>query len=232
MRDEQLRPVAYLALGDSLTEGIGAESPDRHFVVRLFRKLRHSDDCRFRNWGVSGMTSAELLHFVENPAILRMLPKMTHISLTTGGCDFIRLYEAGTLTLRDVVKTAREIQQRLCRILSLIRGANPTVSIYLLGFYLPPPAYELGFQKAAMAVKMMNRMYTRICERYGVTFINPFYRFLNRHEWFCDEVHPNQRGHDEISELFLSGANVQETWEGTREHTAGSTPVPSVNLSG
>jgi lysophospholipase L1-like esterase len=204
MRDEQMSPVFYLALGDSLTEGIGAESPDRHFVAQFFEKLRHSDECRMRNWGVSGMTSSELLHLLDNPAVLRMLPRLTHISVTTGGCDFIELYERGSLTLKEVVKTAREIQQRVRKILSLLRSGNPGASIYLLGFYVPLPAYELGFQKASMAVKMMNRIYTQLCAGFGAKFVNPYDLFLHKREFFHDEVHPNQQGYDEIAKLFVS----------------------------
>ena len=99
MHNERPAAVSYLAIGDSLTEGIGANSPQQHFVAQLFRYLRHSDHCHFRNWGISGMTSTELLQLVQHSAFQRLLPRLTHLTVTTGGCDFIELFEKGKLTV-------------------------------------------------------------------------------------------------------------------------------------
>jgi lysophospholipase L1-like esterase len=200
---EGIKPVSYLALGDSLTEGIGAESPTKSFVSQFFQHIKHSDRCHMRNWGVSGMTSEELLSLVNSPGMHKLFPKMTHISVTTGGCDFIELYERGHFGLRDLLNTSRQIIDRVKSILSIITMNNPASRISLMGFYLPPPAYEWGFQTSAAIVQMMNRSYAKICEEVGCHFFNPYDVFLHRQDYFFDEVHPNQVGHDELAKLAI-----------------------------
>ncbi|MGA8941309.1 MAG: GDSL-type esterase/lipase family protein [Thermoactinomyces sp.] len=196
-------PISYLAIGDSLTEGIGANSPNHHFVAQFFRYLRHSENCHVRNWGISGMTSTELLHFVQNPALQRLLPRLTHLTLTTGGCDFIRLYDQGELSLKEVLKSMRRVQENVRQILSLIRDKNPKLTVYLLGFYIPLPAYEYGIEQAKILVQTLNRVYTRLCRSFGVNLVDPYDCFLNRTDYFCDEVHPNQLGYDQLAQLFI-----------------------------
>ncbi|MFC7441309.1 SGNH/GDSL hydrolase family protein [Laceyella putida] len=200
---ERTKPVSYLALGDSLTEGIGAESPTKNFVAQYFQHLRHSDKCHMRNWGVSGMTSKELLNLVKNPGLQRLFPELTHVSVTTGGCDFIDLYRNGTLSLPNLYMTSRRVVDHVKHILSIFRVNNPESNIVLLGFYIPPPAYELGFQTASTLVQWMNSTYEKICQKFGCQFLNPYETFLHRQDYFCDEVHPNQQGYDELAKLII-----------------------------
>jgi lysophospholipase L1-like esterase len=36
--------------------------------------------------------------------------------------------------------------------------------------------------------------------------VDPYPSFLNRKEYFADEVHPNQTGYDELARLFIQSA--------------------------
>jgi lysophospholipase L1-like esterase len=204
MNEQRISPVAYLALGDSLTEGIGASNPSAHFVAQYFQHLRHSNQCYVRNFGISGMTSGELLSLVSNPAMIRLLPRMTHITITTGGCDFISLYENNELTLRKIMKTTHKLQDNVRKMLTLMRRENPAAVLRVLGFYIPLPAYEIGVGKASFLIQSLNRALEKICNQFGAKLINPFDVFLNRKEYFSDEVHPNQTGYDELAKLFIS----------------------------
>ena len=203
MHNEPSASVSYLAIGDSLTEGIGANSPHQHFVAQLFRYLKHSDHCHFRNWGISGMTSTECLQFVQNSAFQRLLPRLTHLTLTTGGCDFIELFEKGKLSASEILKSSRIVQRNVRQILSLIRRQNPRLTVYLLGFYIPLPAYEMGIEQAKLLVQALNRTYMNLCRQFQANMVNPYQCFLNRKEYFSDEVHPNQSGYDELARLFI-----------------------------
>jgi lysophospholipase L1-like esterase len=204
MNEQRISPIAYLALGDSLTEGIGANNSSAHFVAQYFKHLRHSNQCYVRNFGISGMTSDELLSLVNNPAMIRLLPKVNHITITTGGCDFINLYENNELTLKKIIRTTRKLQDNVKKILTLVRKENPAAVLRVLGFYIPLPAYEIGVGKASFLIQSLNRAYEKICNQFGAKLVDPFDVFLNRKDYFSDEVHPNQTGYDELAKLFIS----------------------------
>ncbi|MBN2908729.1 hypothetical protein JQC72_04235 [Polycladomyces sp. WAk] len=198
--------IAYLALGDSLTEGIGARVP---FVEQFFNHLRRTEDCRLRNWGVSGMTSEELFSMLGNPGIGRLIARMSHITVTTGGCDFIRTYETNGVSIISLTRTMRRVQKQVDRILGLLRQYNPEATIHLLGFYLPLPAYEQSLWLATRLITSMNQAYQRLCRQHGVHWVDPFDTFLHRHDYFADEVHPNQKGHDELARLFIQASDPE-----------------------
>ena len=62
--------VSYVALGDSTVEGVGASSPERNYVSRVYaRLLSVYPDARLTNLGVGGATSAHVLLRQLNRAI-------------------------------------------------------------------------------------------------------------------------------------------------------------------
>ncbi len=195
--------ISYLALGDSLTEGIGAASLDRHWVSQYFRHLAHSEHCSLRNLGVSGMTSRELYSLINIPSFTRLIPRSTHITITTGGCDFIELYENNSLSFGKLLKVTRNVLTQVEQILAQIRTLAPQAQIQILGFYLPIPAYKLGEKRAVSFAQMMNKCYGNIGQKFQAQLINPFDTFFKRFDYFVDEVHPNQAGYDAISQLFI-----------------------------
>ncbi|TCS95024.1 SGNH/GDSL hydrolase family protein [Hazenella coriacea] len=201
--DQELTPISYLALGDSITEGIGAISPEHNFVTQYFRQLKCSDQCQLRNWGISGMRTKELLDLIHNPGLTRVFPRVTHISISIGGCDFIEMYESGPVTHPRVAITIKKVLNHSKEILRSIRQKSPQAKIQTLGFYMPLPAYDYEGKGASRIVQLTNYYYTNICRKYQVELVNPFKEFYQRKDFFSDEVHPNQEGYNRLAQLFI-----------------------------
>jgi lysophospholipase L1-like esterase len=200
---KKLQSTSYLALGDSLTEGIGASSSDKNFVSQYFSHIQRDTQCTLRNFGVSGMNSSELLTLVQNPAVLRFLPRTTHLSITTGGCDFIKVYEKHNFCAKQLLKTIKTIKGNAKKILETIRKYNPHAMVHLLGFYIPQQAYEYGVNKVSMLIQSMNQHYRELCQQFDIQLVDPYEVFLHRLDYLSDEVHPNQQGYDELAKLFI-----------------------------
>lgn len=211
-----MNPITYLAMGDSLTEGVGADGADTHFVAQHFNHLKCSPRCRLVNIGISGLTSGELLDLVQTPAIRKLIPRVSHITITTGGCDFIEWFETGA-SLAGLRGTMRKVRDRADRILQTVRELNPEAPIQLLGFYVPLPAYELGFLFASRALHSMNVQYAKMCGKYRIQMVNPFDSFLHRKDYFADEVHPNQNGYNVLAGLFQESAKGAAAKRQTKE---------------
>ncbi|OYD08937.1 SGNH/GDSL hydrolase family protein [Paludifilum halophilum] len=218
-----MKPITYLALGDSLTEGVGAARPDSCFAAQYFRHIKVSERCRMRNMGISGLTSLELYSLIETPAIRKLLPRVSHITITTGGCDFIDWYESGRHFM-ELVRTMRRVRAQVEQLLQLVRQANDSATIYMLGFYLPLPAYEMGFLLGSRVLRSVNRAYREICKKNRVQLIDPFDSFLHRRDFFFDEVHPNQQGYDALARLFIQAADRGDS----SQHDAIPSPEPLI----
>lgn len=49
-----------------------------------------------------------------------------------------------------------------------------------------------------------SQTYEQISKSFQVSFIDPYHSFLHRKDYFADEVHPNQKGHDQLAKLWIS----------------------------
>ncbi|MCS1350168.1 GDSL-type esterase/lipase family protein [Mechercharimyces sp. CAU 1602] len=197
--------VVYLALGDSLTEGVGAERMDCSFAHQFFEQLSRSDQCVMRNWGISGLTSGELFHLLQTSACQRLLPSCSHISVTIGGGDFIDLYRSG-LTMPKIYRTMNQVIEQVSQSLEVIRKYNPEGMVYVLGYYIPRPAYDIALPLASYLLRRMNRSMMKICKKYQGELVDPFDSFYQRYDYFADDVHPNQMGYDALAALFARTA--------------------------
>lgn len=91
-------PTLYLALGDSLAEGVGASVPDRNgYVPRLagyFQGASHGGADLLVNLGVGGATTGSLLASQVPAAVERILDDETDtrvITISVGGNDLLNL---------------------------------------------------------------------------------------------------------------------------------------------
>jgi acyl-CoA thioesterase-1 len=179
-RAQQARPVAIVALGDSLTAGYQLPPGDA-FPVKLQAALKARGlDVTVENAGVSGDTSAGGLERLD--------------WAVGDGVDAVILELGANDALRgiDPAVTRRNLDEILARLKA--RG----IAVLLTGMLAPP---NMGPQFAAA----FNPIFPELAAKHGVLF-DPFFlegvaavRDLN----LADGMHPNARGVDAIVARIL-----------------------------
>lgn len=179
-RAQQARPVAIVALGDSLTAGYQLPPGDA-FPVKLQAALKAKGlDVTVENAGVSGDTSTGGLERLD--------------WAVGDGVDAVILELGANDALRgiDPAVTRRNLDEILTRLKA--RG----IAVLLTGMLAPP---NMGPQFAAA----FNPIFTELAAKHGVLF-DPFFlegvaavRDLN----LADGMHPNARGVDAIVARIL-----------------------------
>jgi lysophospholipase L1-like esterase len=150
----------YLALGDSLSEGVGASDPEAtSFVALVHRDL--GADIELMNLGVAGDTSQDLVDTQLQRAVDEIARRngdadpandISVVTLEIGGNDLLDVFfdmvlpgicpnvEVGLETPEcvDELRSAlAAYQPNLSLILQRLRAAGPDVPIYLLTLYNP-----------------------------------------------------------------------------------------------
>ena len=179
-RAQQARPVAIVALGDSLTAGYQLPPGDA-FPVKLQAALKAKGlDVTVENAGVSGDTSTGGLERLD--------------WAVGDGVDAVILELGANDALRgiDPAVTRRNLDEILARLKA--RG----IAVLLTGMLAPP---NMGPQFAAA----FNPIFPELAAKHGVLF-DPFFlegvaavRDLN----LADGMHPNARGVDAIVARIL-----------------------------
>ncbi len=133
---------SYVALGDSLTEGVGDSTNQGGFVPILSRQVETDYHYRVtsKNYGVAGNTSQQILTRMQDKAdIQKDLKQADLMTLTVGGNDVMAVLRKNLadLSLDSFTKPAQAYQERLRKIIELARQDNKDLPIYILGIYNP-----------------------------------------------------------------------------------------------
>lgn len=148
----------YIAIGDSLTEGVGDPTNQGGFVPLLSGDLGDyfNATVNTENYGVSGNTSQQILtRMTENKEITEQLKKANLMTLTVGGNDVLAVIRKNLANLKvsSFKKPARQYQERLRKILDLARKDNQDLPIFVLGIYNP---FYLNFQELTEMQTVIN----------------------------------------------------------------------------
>ncbi|WKE72793.1 SGNH/GDSL hydrolase family protein [Streptomyces sp. WP-1] len=186
-----MRPVRFVALGDSLTEGVGDITGDgpRGWAALLAPTL--GAGTRFTNLAVSGAQTRDVLER-QTPAALALRPDL--VAVVVGVNDTLR----HTFDLHAVAA-------RLDQVYAACAGGGAT----LLTACLPDPGALLGLPGALAAPlarrqRGVNAVVHALSDRYGAVHLHACDDgwIADRTLWSADRLHPGERGHRQFARRF------------------------------
>ncbi len=137
----QAEEVYYLALGDSLTRGVGDETNSYGFTGLLAREIEKSPNVlsvELDNRGKNGRRSDQLLKLLKTGHYDKELKKATFITISLGGNDVMKIVKSDLFKLKASMfaKAMPSFVERYNEIIRLIREQSDA-PIVLVGFYNP-----------------------------------------------------------------------------------------------
>ncbi|GEE06985.1 UNVERIFIED_CONTAM: SGNH/GDSL hydrolase family protein [Streptococcus canis] len=235
LKSEQVA-INYVAIGDSLTEGVGDLTNQGGFVPLLssdmgeyFRaKVSH------QNYGVSGNTSQQILdRMTKEKEIKTALKEADVMTLTVGGNDVMAVIRKhlADLQVSSFKKPARQYQERLRKILDLARKDNKDLPIFVIGIYNP---FYLNFPELTDMQKVIddwNDKTKEVLEEYDHVYFVPIndllYKGVNGQEGIVqssgdqttvvndalftgDHFHPNNTGYQIMLDAVMEKIRKHE----------------------
>lgn len=142
LKTKKISDFHYVAIGDSLTQGVGDSTEQGGFVPLLSLDVGNKYNVHVisHNFGVSGNTSQQILDRMNSQTkITNQLKKAKLMTLTVGGNDVMAVIRKNLshLSVSSFEKPSKNYQKRLSQILTLARKDNPDLPIYVLGIYNP-----------------------------------------------------------------------------------------------
>ncbi|MER8224545.1 SGNH/GDSL hydrolase family protein [Streptomyces sp. NPDC094143] len=185
-------PVRFVALGDSLTEGVGDPAGDgwRGWAALLAAGLG-TGDVRFTNLAVSGSQTRDVLER-QLPTALKLRPDL--VSVVVGVNDTLRC-------TFDIEAVAARLDQ--------VYAACTGQGAVLLTACLPDPGTMLGLPGAlahplARRQRAVNAVVHALSDRYGALHLHACEGdwVTDRAMWSADRLHPGERGHRQLALRF------------------------------
>lgn len=210
------REVNIVAIGDSLTRGVGDETGRNGYVGILERSLNQEREvANFENFGVPGNRTDHLLERLDEPEIVYALHEADLVLLTIGANDIMRVARENLMNLEigDFMEERDLYEERLEEILFTIQEENEDAAIYLLGLYNPFEQYFEDIEELNQIVDAWNDTAIDLAEELeNVTFIPMADLFADQDEpvFADDNFHPSYTGYYLMAERVLDYISEEE----------------------
>lgn len=209
--DNNAKQLHYLALGDSLTAGVGDEYSKDGYVGRLTDSLiawPSISDVEVDNRGKRGRRSDQLLKLVEKGHYDEELQKAQLISITMGGNDVMKIVKNDLFNLKRNAfdKELRAYKKRYSKIIEGIREKNSTVPLLLIGFYNPFSIVTNEANEFDSIITEWNKVIEDIAKKdNNACYVSVEDLFDSNKElvYHTDFFHPNAKGYDKMNERII-----------------------------
>jgi lysophospholipase L1-like esterase len=203
-KKENKKEMNILALGDSLTKGMGDET-GKGYVGDIIDqvKKRSRKQVSLLNLGISGQTSDELRKQVQQSEVVRQMKNADIVLITIGGNDLFRGGE-GLVDYKSENSKAIENKylNNLRYIFTQIRNANAAADVFFVGIYNPFTNLSTG-KETSKVVRQWNYDTAEVCADFPkIVFVPTFDLFeLKVNDYlYSDKFHPNSKGYHLIAE--------------------------------
>lgn len=205
------KDIVYVALGDSLTEGVGDELNQQGYVGRLSDQMLGWEGVKYvevENTAKKGRRTDQLLAQLESGKIDEQLKKADFITLTMGGNDLMKIVRRDLLNLnKEAFDTERiEFQKRYGKIMELIRKQNKSAPIILISVYNPLSIFTKEKSDLNTIMYEWNTDIQDFADAdKNACFVNVEDLFDSNENmvYHTDFFHPNARGYDEMTDRIV-----------------------------
>ena len=194
-------------LGDSITEGVGTSSVDKSFVSLIEKKL----NCNVRNYGVRGtriarqkVNSSVVSHDWDFQQRAKMLDKDADMVFVFGGTND---FGHGNATLGE--RDSNDPYTFWGAMNNLTKELLSVYEINQLCFILPLHRSDEENNKGLTLGDYVNIMKT-VLKAKNISFLDFYDNGLPKPpnsengEYFCDGIHPNDKGHKWMAEQIIN----------------------------
>ncbi|MCG5102774.1 SGNH/GDSL hydrolase family protein [Oceanobacillus alkalisoli] len=210
------REVKIVAIGDSLTRGVGDTTNSGGYVGILERSLNQEEEiATFENFGIPGNRTDQLLIRLGQPEIIEALEEANIVLVTIGANDIMEVAKENitNLEIEDFIQEHSDYEERLEEILETLSDINSNADIYLLGIYNPFERYFQDIEELNQIVNTWNETGSSLAnEMDNITFIPIIDLFAgNEDPIFADDnFHPNYAGYYLMAERVLDYISREE----------------------
>ncbi|GGC96887.1 hypothetical protein GCM10007216_29600 [Thalassobacillus devorans] len=205
------KDLKIVALGDSLTQGVGDDSDNGGYVGILEDNLENEElnpNLMIENYGKRGNRTDQLIERMKTEEISSSLEDTDIVLITIGANDVMKVIKDNfqDLDYQDFVEQHEQYEQNLNQIFQMILEKNPDASIYHLGLFNPFAGYFNNIPEMGDIMSDWNQIGIKVSEEYEeVTFIPIEDLFVNPEETLLweDHFHPNTKGYKLIAERVL-----------------------------
>ncbi|WP_107942793.1 GDSL-type esterase/lipase family protein [Metasolibacillus fluoroglycofenilyticus] len=219
------KDIEYIALGDSLTDGVGDEYKRQGFTERLIERLEKWPaiaSVTLDNRGKRGRRSEQLLALLEKGHYDKELATANLVTITMGGNDVMKVVKTDIFSLKKEMFDEEKVnfKNNYEQIIKRIRAKNTEAPLILIGFYNPFSIVVDEITPFEEIIVEWNNEIIQLAEEDGNACFVPVIDLFHTNEdlvYHTDFFHPNSRGYERMTERIVSAmtaCGIEEMTDG------------------
>lgn len=202
------RSMEIVAVGDSLTKGVGSSTDAGGYLPFLEESLMESGgflNIQSTNFGVKGHRSDQLLKRLNEEEIIEKIKTADVIVVTIGGNDIMKVIKQNfnQLDLDDFQQALPTFNENISSILKRVRDLNKEATVYLIGVYNPLSRLLPQITEFNTVISLWNKVSQKHIDSYSnMYFVDISHIFTEGMNVLYEEdlFHPNDLGYELIAE--------------------------------
>lgn len=210
------KEMDIVAIGDSLTQGIGDHTNEGGYIGILDQTINHDEEIvTFKNFGKAGHRTDQLLNRLDEQEVSLAIKKSEIVFITIGANDIMQVVKKNftNLTYDLFAKEIVRYEKRLYETFTKIKKLNSDVHIYLLGIYNPFARYFGDIEELDEIINDWNFTSESVTESFEKTTFIPIkdlFENTNTNLFADDHFHPNRVGYHRMAERVLEYLTAAE----------------------
>ena len=214
------KPINLVALGDSLTKGIGDETDQGGYVGRITEMLEKEEEVKevqVDNFGIRGHKTTNLQNRLNEDEVLLALKQADIIVITIGGNDIMNVVRQNIFSLDFEPFREEQVnfERRLHDIFTTIRDHNSDAPIIYVGLYNPFKFMLPNLTEIDQIIEEWNnaskQMITSDENGVFVPVADIFSSQMDQKLLYKDEFHPNENGYTLMADRIYQTMTDAET---------------------
>lgn len=203
----------YVSLGNSLAAGYlndGTRGNGYPVYIQNGIEENYGLEVELTNGGVGGYRTVDVLAQLEGNSnnILNAIAEAEILTIDIGANDVLRAVDLENLDESQIliaIETIEQVKHNLKEILKFIKEENPSIKIYVMGYYNALPFYE-NQDIIQFAISALNNAIKETAQNNGAVYVPTFDAFEGLYEQFLPnpDIHPTEEGYKVIARAFLN----------------------------
>jgi lysophospholipase L1-like esterase len=208
--------INYVALGDSITAGVGAyirSNFTQHYANMLQNHTRASVNRKVN--AKRGITSGELQSMLRDPSVQRDLSHVDLVTITIGGNDLLQANRLFGKTKDPAIleKAVKQYEENMRTIVATIERtkahSQSPYLIQLIGLYNPFP--EIPYSDYWIH-QLNQNLHSMTSQHIQYVDLESIFYYYGKDALFLSRIHPNAKGHYFIAQQLMDS---YVTWQKT-----------------
>lgn len=219
-KPQKKKHIKLVALGDSLTQGVGDKTENGGYVGIIQKKLAQQQALKVatQNYGVAGDTSTQINARLEKQTKIQTdLAHADVIVMTVGGNDLMGVLKQNGLAVNEKnIQTARQsYRKHLTTLLHDVRHYNTGAPIFMFSIYNPFYVYFPKMTAMQNAVVDWNKTSQTVLQQQGNGYFVDICNLMSKGGKLSQQANQKKRK----NQLIFTGDNFHPNYTGYTKMT-------------